>query len=117
MEEESRNRLVENVKEWIQIDNQLKKIQKEARELRKNKKTLSLSLIEIMKSHEIDCLDIKEDKLIYSKNKVKKPLSKKHLMLSLLNFFKKDKQKAQEIQKYIMESREEVIKESIKRKL
>ena len=89
MEEESRNQLVENVKEWIQIDNQLKKIQKEARELRKNKKTLSLSLIEIMKSHEIDCLDIKEDKLIYSKNKVKKPLSKKHLMLSLLNFSKK----------------------------
>ena len=116
MEPEDKEVLIENVKNWITIDNELKSIQKNARELRKRKKLLSDNLIETMKEHEIDCLNAKENKLMYIKNKVKKPLSKKHLMTSLLNFFKNDSKKAGEIQKFIMDSREEVVKESIKRK-
>ena len=116
MDNTNKEKLIENVKQWINIDNELKEIQKKARGLRKIKKNLSEDLIKIMKNHEIDCLDAKESKLMYIKNKVKKPLSKKHLMTSLLNFFKNNQEKASEIQKFIMESREEVVRETIKRK-
>ena len=40
-----------------------------------------------MKSNEIDCFDINDGKLVYTQNKVKTPLSKKHLMSALMNYY------------------------------
>ena len=39
-----------------------------------------------MKKHEIDCFDMKEGKILYTQNKIKAPLSKKHLMGCLLQY-------------------------------
>ena len=70
-----------------------------------------------MKSNDIDCFDINGGALINNKNKVKKPISGKTLLLSLQKYYKTNDLMAEEVTKYIMDNREEQIKEVIKRKI
>jgi len=112
-----KERLVENVKTWIDLDNEIKLLQKEIKQRRQKKKELTNDLVSVMKNNEIDCFDTKSCKLIYTKRKVKAPLSKKHLITSLSTFFNNDTEKAQELGKYIMNSREQKTRESIRQKL
>jgi hypothetical protein len=112
-----KDQVVENIKEWIQIDNELKEISKVAKERRERKKELTNNLVDIMKNNEIDCFDVKDDKLIYTKNKVKSTLSKKTLMTALQNYYKDDPQQGQQVTEFLLNSREEKIKESIRRKV
>lgn len=113
---DDKRQLIENVKNWIEIDNNIKELQKELKEKRKEKKVYTANLVEIMKANEVDCFDIKNGKLLYTKKKVKAPLSKKHLFSSLSNYFKNNKNIIEELGNYILNSREEKIKENIKRK-
>ena len=109
--------LLENVKTWLDIDNQIRTLQKEIRDRRKLKKELTESLVGIMKNQDIDALNVPDGQLIYNKTKTKAPLSKKHLLVSLAQFFKNDQRMVEELSKYIMESRQEKEKENIKRKI
>ena len=111
------NELLENVKTWLSIDNEIRTLQKELRERRKIKKNLTQSLVGIMKSNDIEQLNIPDGELIYTKNKTKAPLSKKHLLASLSIFFKNDPRMVNELSKHIMETRQEKEKENIKRKI
>jgi hypothetical protein len=113
---ESKEELVNHIRGWIQIDNDIIKLQKEIKELRENKKTLTASLVDVMKSNEIDCFDINDGKLIYSKSKVKKAISKKTLFSALETYFEKDLELAKQLSEHILNSREESVKESIRRK-
>ena len=69
-----------------------------------------------MKSNDISCFDISDGKLMYTQNKVKSALSKKHLIKSLTEWFKDDPTQIGNLTKHILNSREEKIKENIKRK-
>ena len=108
--------LINNVKEWIEIDNELKELQKAAKERRQRKKELTEQLVNVMKTNEIDCFDINGGKLIYSKNKVRTALSKKHLLKALTMFYKNDPSQVTEVTNFILNSRDEKIKETIRRK-
>lgn len=108
--------LINNVKTWIELDNDIKKLQHQIREKRSEKKEYTVSLANIMKSNEIDCLDIKGGSLSFAQQKVKKPISKKHLMTCLKEFFKDNVALANELSKYILESRDFSVNETIKRK-
>ena len=114
---EDRSRLIQNVKEWIGLDNEIKTLQREIKERRKKKKNITFSLVDIMKNNEIDCFDITDGQLIYTKKNVKNPLSKKHLLKSLSEFFKNDKLIVGQLGKYIMETRESKTREDIRRKI
>ena len=70
-----------------------------------------------MKTNSIDCFDITGGALVYKKNKVKKPLSGKTLLTALQNYYKNDVAMAEEIAKHVMDSREEEVKETIRRKI
>ncbi len=109
--------LLENVKTWLDMDNQIRTLQKEIRDRRKLKKELTNNLVGIMKTQDIDALNVPDGQLIYNKTKTKAPLSKKHLLISLSQFFKNDQRMVDELSKYIMESRKEKEKENIKRKI
>ena len=109
--------LLENVKTWLNIDDQIRTLQKEIRDRRKLKKELTESLVGIMKNQDIDALNVPDGQLIYNKTKTKAPLSKKHLLVSLSQYFKNDQRMVEELSKYIMESRQEKEKENIKRKI
>ena len=113
----SNQELLTNVKTWLDIDNQIRALQKEIRDRRKLKKELTKSLVGIMKNQDIDALNVPDGQLIYNKTKSKSALSKKHLITSLAPYFKNDKRLADELTKFIMDSREEKEKENIKRKI
>lgn len=110
------NQVVALIKNWITYDEKIKQLQKEIANNRKEKKFLTEKLTQIMKSNNIDEFDINKGKLVYNKVKTKAPLSKKHLLTSLNQFYKNDNEMVEELTKFIMESREEVTKEQIKHK-
>lgn len=113
---ETKEELVENIKEWVKMESDTAKLRKEMRDINNRKKTITESLLKVMKNNEIDCFDINGGSLIYKKNKVKKPLSGKTLLTLLQTYYKEDTNMAEELSKYIMENREEQIKETIKLK-
>ena len=117
MSQETQNALLENVKSWLTIDNEIRALQKEIKERRKMKKQLTTDLMTTMKSNDIDALNVPDGELIYNKTKTKAPLSKKHLLSSLSQYFKGDKRMIDELSKFIMETRAEKEKESIRRKI
>ena len=114
---ETKEELVTLIKEWIKMDNEISTLQKEMKERKDKKKTLSEGLLETMKKNNLDCFDINGGSLLYKKSKVKKPLSGKTLMAALQEYYKSKPETAEEVTKFIMDSREEQVKETIKRKI
>ena len=114
---DTKEQLVNNIKEWIKIDNEIAKLKAEIKERTNKKKTLTDNLVTVMKTNSIDCFDINGGALIYKKNKVKKPINGKTLLSALQNYYKNDTKIAEELTKHVMDSREEQIKETIKRKI
>ena len=113
---DTKEQLVSYVKEWVLIDEEMKGLQKLMREKRQKKKELNDVLINVMKQNEIDCFDTKNGKLLYSVNKTKKSITKKMLFETLQKYYANDEDKAYEIAAFILESRDETVKETIKRK-
>jgi len=113
---ETKDQLVKHVKGWIQMDNEIKEFQKEIKERKDKKKEITEKLLNIMKDNEIDCFDINGGQLIYSKTKVKAPLNKNNLMAALLSFYNDDVSQAEKVSTFLMETREEKVRESIRRK-
>ena len=103
----TKEQLVNNIKEWIKMDNEIAQLKAEIKERTNKKKTLTENLVSVMKTNSIDCFDINGGALVYKKNKVKKPLSGKTLLFALQNYYKNDVKIAEEITKHVMDSREE----------
>jgi len=114
---DTKEELVNNVKEWIKIDNEINQLKIDIKEKNIKKKNLSNNLLNVMKSNSIDCFDITGGAIIYKKTKIKKPITGKILIKTLENYFKNDKSSAEDLTKLILENREESIKETIKRKI
>ena len=74
---DTKEELITHIRSWIDIDNEISKLQKQIKDFRNEKKELTESLVDMMKTNEIDCFDINDGKLIYAKSKVKKPINKK----------------------------------------
>ena len=110
--------LLRVVKNWITLDDQIKSLQKQIREIKSEKKVATETLVETMKNNEIDCFELGSgNKLVYTKNKSKKPLSKKHLLNSLSKYFNGNVEQASQLSKFIMNTREEKVKENLRRKI
>jgi hypothetical protein len=112
---QSKDILIKTIKEWVKIDNEIRELQKQQLTRKTEKKKISESLITIMRENEIDCFDINDGQILYNKKSIKKPITKKVLFDILSKYYKGDSTKAEDMQNYIMENREEVVKESIDR--
>lgn len=113
----TKEELVQYVKKWLMIEEEIKDMQKIIREKKRDKKELTNNLVSIMKENDIDCFDIQDGKLMYTKSKVKQALSKKHLMNSLLMYFQNDDMKAKDCAGFILETRKINIRENIRHKI
>ncbi len=108
--------LVNTIKEWIKIDTEIGKLKKEITDKNKHKRKLTDELVTIMKTNQIDCFDIKDGgALVYKQNRIKKPINSKSLLQSLNAYYKNDSQIAEELTKFVMERREEQVKDVLKR--
>jgi len=106
--------LKSNVKQYLEIDDQIKALNKAISERRKTKKKLSEEILSTMKNFEIDNMNTKNGRLIYSVRKTTKPLNKKNL-ISGLNIYFKDEDKSEEVSKVVLDNRETVEKISLRR--
>lgn len=109
--------LVQNIREWIAMDNEIRELNKELRLRKSKQKKISETLLTTMKENQIDEFDITGGKIMYNKTTVKKPLSKKNLMGILSKYYKGDISQAIEMNSFIMNNRDEVTKETISRKI
>ena len=105
--------LINSVKEWLTIDKEISDLKKKIREKRNFKKQISAGLINVMKQHNIDCLDIKNAKIVHTKRKQKQSISKKFLLETLEKYYK-DNEDAKTITDYILNSRQEKEIDNIK---
>ena len=114
---ETKEQLINNIKEWIKLDNEIGKLNLEIKNRKNKKKDLTISLVETMKKNTIDCFDISGGSLIYKKNTVKKAINAKTLLTALKSYYKETPQVADDLTKHILNSREELVKETIQRKI
>tara|TARA_E500000178_G_scaffold326724_1_gene355212 strand:+ start:1161 stop:1517 length:357 start_codon:yes stop_codon:yes gene_type:complete len=114
---ENKNAIVDYVKQWIKLDNEMRQLRDEVTSRRKLKENISNSLLNLMKNNDIDSFDIKNGRLESSTRTTKKPISKKMLQNILSKYYKGDDAKANELNSFILENREEVSKEILTRKV
>ena len=114
---ETKEQLIKTIKEWVRLDNEIRALQKEQVQRKNDKKKISAQLMDIMRTNEIDCFDINNGQICYIKKNVKKPITKSVLMNVLTKYFKNDSLKASELNEFILENREETVKETIIRKI
>ena len=114
---ETKEELISSIKEWIKIDNEILNHTKEIKDMKKKQKLLTNSLVNVMKNNQLECFDINGGKILYKKSKCKKPINTKTLLNTLKTYYNETPNKAEEITEYILKNREEVIKETIRRKL
>ena len=113
----TKEQLIEKIKEWVKIDNDIRVLQKELTKRRLEKKKVSTELMEVMRVNGIDAFDINDGQIVYDKRKTKKPITKTTLMSILSTYYNGDTIKATEINTYILDHREEIVKEKIVRKI
>lgn len=114
---QTKEQLVETIREWVTIEKEMKALQRELKVRRERKKQLSQELVETMKSNEIDCFDISDGKIMYSRNKVTAPISKKHLLACLQKYYEeKPGEDGSELAQFILESRDVKTKENVRLK-
>ena len=113
----TKDELIMNIKEWIKLDNELTKMKTEIKEKTNRKKTLTESLVKIMKSNSIDCFDIKGGALIYKQRKTRKTITGKYLLEQLEEYYKDKPEIAKELTQRVLDNRAEVIKNEIIMKL
>jgi len=106
--------LQQDVKDYLEIDDQIKALNKAIKERKDKKKALSEEILGTMKKFEINNMNTKNGKLIYAVSKSKKGLNTKTLIKGL-NLYFKDEMKATEVGKIVMNSREVVEKVSLRR--
>ena len=109
--------LIRNIKGWMKAEEDIKILQSELKERRKRRKVFSDELVAIMKDNEIDRFDMTEGRLLYTKNRVKAPLSKKHLMEYLAKYAVQNPSanlNPEEVGQFILESREVKLREGVR---
>jgi len=112
----NKEELIDNIKSWMKIDNELKQLKKEENDRKKKKESISKRLMEIMSENDIDEFNTKTGKIVYSKKNVKKPISKKMLLEILTKYTQGNVSQANEITEFINDNREQQTVESIQYK-
>jgi hypothetical protein len=113
----TKEELINNIREWIKIDNDVLALKNDIKTKLNHKKTLTDNLVKVMKTNAIDCFDINGGALVYNQKKTKKSISGKYLLQQLEKYYKDQPDMAKEITDHLLTNREETIKEDIKRKI
>jgi hypothetical protein len=113
----AKEELINNIREWIKVDNEIIKLKAETKMLNAKQKGLTDSLVKIMKGNSIDCFDINGGALMYKQKKTKKTISGKFLLSELKKYYKEQPEMAEELTKHLLDNREEIVKDGLHRKI
>ena len=111
-----KQKLRENVKEYLNIDNEIATLQAAIKERKTKKEELSKFILGAMKNNEIQQMNINNEKLVYSvsQTKYKAPLNKSYLNNVLTNYFNNN-DKALDVINHILTNRTKVERVKLKR--
>ena len=111
--DELKHHFKESVTEWLNIDLEIDKKNKEIKALKlKKTKEIEPQIMDFMKKYNISDLNTQNGRLKYSEKSVKKGLSKKTLVNNLLLYYNNEDE-AEKVTKFIYDNREEVVKPKI----
>ena len=105
------------LRQWIRVENEISTLATEIKKRKTIHQQLSASLMDVMRKNEIDCFDITNGKIVYSKTKTRPPLNKAQLKNALITYYKDDKETASSINEFLIASRVEKVREAIKMKI
>lgn len=109
--------LIEVVKNWVILDNQISALSKKMKELKLEKKKHNENMIGIMKENNIDNFDLKDGQIRYKKESRREALTQKKLLNILSKHPQLGEEQANFLNKYVYDSRKVVEKEIVCRKI
>ena len=113
----SKDILIDIVKKWVLLDNQINQLNKTLKQLKTDKKNINLEMMDVMKQNEIDIFDLKDGQIQYKKETKRVALSQKRLLMILSKHPQLGEEQANALNDYVYQNREEITKESIIRKI
>lgn len=103
-----------NVQSWMDLDNQLKRLEAASKQRKTKKKELNEKILDFMAKYNIEDLNTKQGVIRYKKVFVKEPLSQKIIKERLSDLFRDDQTNYEKIEK-IFTDRGKVEKQSLRR--
>ncbi len=119
MSKQVSSQFTNGMKQWIQMDMKIAELFKSIREIREKKKAVEEQLVNYMASNELTNTSIKllNQKVSYSQETSYSSLSFKFLDSVLLEYFKNDQDKVDEIILFIRDRRSKKMSTGLKRKV
>ena len=113
----TKEQLKDHLRQWVRVENEISTLTAEIKKRKLIHQQLSASLLSVMRQNEIDCFDIANGRIVYSKTKIRAPLSNGQLKSALTPYYKDDVEKAINLTEFLLSSRVEKTRESIKMKI
>jgi hypothetical protein len=113
----TKEQLKDHLRQWVRVENEISTLSAEIKKRKLIHQQLSASLLRVMKQNEIDCFDIANGRIVYSKTKTRAPLNNGQLKYALTTYYKDDVEKANSLTEFLLASRVEKTRESIKMKI
>ena len=112
-----KDQLKDHLRQWVRVENEISTLTAEIKKRRLIHQQLSASLLDVMRKNDIDCFDIANGRIVYSKTKVRAPLNNGQLKSALTTYYKDDAEKVNSLTEFLLASRVEKTRESIKMKI
>jgi TolA-binding protein len=109
--------LIDIVKQWVTLDNQIRAMNKKLKELRNDKKEQNEKMIQVMKQNEIDNFDLKDGQIRYKKETKREPLTQKTLLKILSKHPQLEQEQAKHLNQFIYDNRQVSEREVVVRKV
>ena len=113
----TKEQLKDHLRQWVRVENEIGTLSAEIKKRKLIHQQLSASLLRVMKENEIDCFDIANGRIVYSKTKTRAPLNNGQLKSALKTYYKEDDEKANSLAEFLIASRVEKTRETIKMKI
>lgn len=109
-----KNKLQSQVKQYLDLDEEITALKKAVKERNEKKKNFSVEILEIMKKMEIDNLNVKNGKLVSKTTTTNKAINKNVIASGLGEIFNNDDERVSQAIQLILEKREKVEKTSLR---
>jgi len=113
----TKEQLKDYLRQWVRVENEIGTLSAEIKKRKLVHQQLSKSLLDVMRKNEIDCFDVANGRIVYSKTKTRAPLNNGQIKAALKNYYKDDAEKANSLTEFLLSSRVEKTREAIKMKI
>ena len=105
------------VKDWLNLDDEIRTLQSAIRDRKKQKKKISVSIINFMDQNKVPHFNLSDGKLIFSQSKHKQPINAKYIVDTLQNHpdFTQQPHKITNLLTFLQNSRKKVVTNRLKR--